>query len=37
MELKSPSPYSQMSATCPYPEPTSSSPHGLLQLSEGPS
>jgi hypothetical protein len=29
-------PYSQVPATCPYPEPTPSSPHDLLQLPEGP-
>jgi hypothetical protein len=28
--------YSQEPATCPYPEPTSSSPHNSLQLPEDP-
>jgi len=37
MELESPSPYPQMPATCPYPEPTPSSPHDPLQLPEDPS
>ena len=31
------SPYSQVPATCPYPEPTPSSPHNLLPLPEDPS
>jgi hypothetical protein len=30
-------PYSQVPATCPYPEPTPSSPHNPLQLHEDPS
>ena len=30
-------PYSQVPATCPYPEPTPSSPHNPLQLPEDPS
>jgi hypothetical protein len=29
METESPSPYPQVPATCPYPEPTPSSPHDL--------
>jgi hypothetical protein len=29
--------YSQMPATCPYPEPASSSPHNPLPLPEDPS
>ena len=29
-----PSPYPQVPATCPYPEPTPSSPHDPLQLPE---
>ena len=37
VEPKSPSPYPQVPATCPYPEPTPSSPHDPLQLSEDPS
>ena len=37
MELESPSPYPQGLATCPYPEPTLSSPHNPLQLPEDPS
>jgi hypothetical protein len=37
MEPESPSPYPQVPATCPYPEPTPSSPHDPLQLSEDPS
>jgi hypothetical protein len=31
MEPESPSPYPQVPATCPYPEPTPSSPHDSLQ------
>jgi hypothetical protein len=31
MEPESPSPYPQVAATCPYPEPTASSPHDPLQ------
>jgi hypothetical protein len=34
MELESSSPYPQEPATCPYPEPTPSSPHHPLQLPE---
>jgi hypothetical protein len=34
MEPESPSPYPQVPATCPHPEPTSSSPHDPLQLLE---
>ena len=34
---RSSSPYSQVPATCPYPEPTPSSPHNLLPLPEDPS
>ena len=37
MEPKSPSPYPQVPATCPYPEPTPSSVHDPLQLPEDPS
>jgi hypothetical protein len=29
-------PYSQVPATCPYPEPTPSSPHNPLKLPEDP-
>jgi len=36
MEPESPSPYSQVPATCPYPEPTPSSHHDSLQLPEDP-
>ena len=36
MEPESPSPYPQVPATCPYPEPTPSSPHDPLQLPEDP-
>jgi hypothetical protein len=32
MKPKGSLPYSQMPATCPYPEPTPSSPHNALQL-----
>jgi len=32
MEPESPSPYPQVPATCPYPEPTPSTPHDPLQL-----
>jgi hypothetical protein len=32
METEGSLPYSQVSATCPYPEPTPSSPHNPLQL-----
>ena len=34
MEPESPSPYPQVPATCPYPEPIPSSPHDPLQLTE---
>ena len=34
MEPESPSPYPQVPAICPYPEPTPSSPHDPLQLPE---
>jgi hypothetical protein len=34
MEPESPSPYPQVPATCPYSEPTPSSPHDLHQLPE---
>jgi hypothetical protein len=37
MEPEIPSPYPQVPATCPYPEPTPSSPHDPLQLPEDPS
>jgi hypothetical protein len=37
MEPKSSSPYPQVPATCPYPEPTPSSPYDHLQLPEDPS
>ena len=37
MEPESPSQYSQVPATCPYPEPTPSSPHDYLQRPEDPS
>ena len=37
MEPESPSPYPQVPTTCPYPEPTPSSPHDPLQLPEDPS
>jgi hypothetical protein len=36
MGLESSSPYPQVPATCPYPEPTPSSPHDPLQLPEDP-
>src|SRR5215472_842634 len=36
MEPESSLPYSQVPATCPYPEPTPSSPHDSLQVSEDP-
>ena len=32
MEPESPSPYPQVPATCPYPEPTPSGPHDPLQI-----
>jgi hypothetical protein len=34
MELEGSSPYPRVSATCPYPEPTPSSPHDPLQFPE---
>ena len=37
MEPESPAPYPQVPTTCPYPEPTPSSPHDLLQLPKDPS
>jgi hypothetical protein len=37
MEPEGSLPYSQVPATCPYPEPTPSSPHDPLQLPEHPS
>ena len=37
MEPESSLPYLQVPATCPYPEPTPSSPHNLLPLPEEPS
>jgi hypothetical protein len=37
MEPESSLPYSQMSATCPYPEPAPSSPHNPLPLTQDPS
>ena len=37
MEPENSSPYSQVSATSPYPEPTPSSLHNLLPLPEDPS
>jgi hypothetical protein len=37
MEPESSLPYSQVPATCPYPEPTQSSPHNPFQLPENPS
>ena len=37
MEPEGSSPYSQVSATSPYPEPTTSSPHNPLPLPEDPS
>ena len=37
MEPESSSPYLQVPATRPYPEPTPSSPHDPLQLPEDPS
>jgi hypothetical protein len=36
MEPESSSPYPQVLATCPHPEPTPSSPHDPLQLPEVP-
>ena len=37
MEPQSSLPYSHAPATCPYPEPTPSSPHNLFPLPEDPS
>ena len=37
MEPESSLPYSQVPATCPYPEPTPPSPQNPLPLPEGPS
>jgi hypothetical protein len=37
MEPESSLPYSEVPATCPYPEPTPSSPHNPLPLPEDPS
>ena len=37
METQSPLPYSQAPATCPYPEPTPSSPHHPFLRPEDPS
>ena len=37
MEPEGSSPYSQVPATCPYPEPTPSSPHNPLLLTDDPS
>jgi hypothetical protein len=37
MEPEGPLPYSQVPATCPYPEPSPSSPHDHLPLPEHPS
>ena len=37
LEPECSSPYSQVPATCPYPEPTPSSPHNPLPLPEDPS
>jgi hypothetical protein len=37
MEPESSLPYLQVPATCPYPEPTPSSPHNPFQLPEDPS
>jgi hypothetical protein len=34
MEPEGSLPYSQVSATCPYPEPTPSSPHNPLKIPE---
>ena len=36
MEPESPSPHPQVPATCPYPEPTPSSPHDPLHIPEDP-
>jgi len=37
MEPEDSSPHSQAPATCPYPEPSQSSPHTLIPPPEGPS
>jgi len=37
LEPEGSSPYSQVPATCPFPEPTPSSPHNPLPLPEDPS
>jgi hypothetical protein len=37
MESESPSLYPQVPPTCPYPEPTPSSPHDPLQIPKDPS
>ena len=37
MEPESSLPYSQAPGTCPYPEPTPSSPHNPFPLPEDPS
>ena len=37
LEPEGSSPYSQVPATCPYPEPTPSSPHNPVPLPEDPS
>ena len=37
LEPESSSPYPQVPAICPYPEPTPSSPHNSLPLPEDPS
>jgi hypothetical protein len=37
MEPEGSLPYSPVPATCPYPEPTLSSPHTPLQFAEDPS
>jgi hypothetical protein len=36
MEPEGSLPYSQVPTTCPYPEPTPSTPHNPLQLTEHP-
>jgi hypothetical protein len=37
MESEGSLPYSQVPATCPYPEPPQSNPHNPVPLPEGPS
>jgi hypothetical protein len=37
MEPEGSLPYSQVPATCPYPEPTPSSPHNPVQRPDDPS